>query len=193
MRATGSPEPKPAVRAPALGLVEREDRGDPAVAQLDARAARLEREVVEVPRLVRAAACRRRRRGPSSVRAAAFVMPSSIPPRLRPGTSTPASGGAAAAGRGERQRGCDCGREAHRGRIRRVKAFNLFDGELDDERDRAGGFTLARRARSARRSARTKLGASLYELQPGRAVLPVPLRVRRRGMAGGRRRPADAA
>ena len=52
-----------------------------------------------------------------------------------------------------------------------VKAFNLFDGELDDERTEPAGFTW-RAARLGPKLGGTKLGASLYELQPGERSFP---------------------
>jgi uncharacterized cupin superfamily protein len=52
-----------------------------------------------------------------------------------------------------------------------VKAFNLFDGELDDERTEPVGFTW-RAAQLGPKLGGTKLGASLYELQPGERSFP---------------------
>ncbi len=52
-----------------------------------------------------------------------------------------------------------------------VKAFNLFDGELDEERTEPVGFTW-RAARLGPKLGGTKLGASLYELQPGERSFP---------------------
>ncbi len=52
-----------------------------------------------------------------------------------------------------------------------MKAFNLFDGELDDERTEPAGFTW-RAARLGPKLGGTKLGASLYELQPGERSFP---------------------
>ena len=69
--------------------------------------------------------------------------------------------------------------------------FNIFDGELDDEGGRPGSSW--RRAVVGDKLGAEKLGASLYELEPGREDLPLPLRVRRGGVAARRRRPADAA
>jgi len=51
-----------------------------------------------------------------------------------------------------------------------VKSFNLFEGELDEARDRPG-FSW-RRAAVGRRIGAEKLGASLYELQPGERTFP---------------------
>jgi uncharacterized cupin superfamily protein len=56
------------------------------------------------------------------------------------------------------------------GRINAVKAFNLFDGELDLERDRPG-FSW-RAAVVGEKLGATKLGASLYELEPGEKTFP---------------------
>jgi uncharacterized cupin superfamily protein len=52
-----------------------------------------------------------------------------------------------------------------------VKAFNLFDGELDDERTEPAGFTW-RAARLGPQLGGEKLGASLYELEPGEKTFP---------------------
>jgi uncharacterized cupin superfamily protein len=51
-----------------------------------------------------------------------------------------------------------------------VKSFNLHDGELDDRRDRPG-FSW-RRAMVGRELGAEKLGASLYELDPGERTFP---------------------
>jgi uncharacterized cupin superfamily protein len=51
-----------------------------------------------------------------------------------------------------------------------VRSFNLFDGELDLSRDRPG-FSW-RRAAVGERIGGAKLGASLYELQPGERSFP---------------------
>jgi uncharacterized cupin superfamily protein len=51
-----------------------------------------------------------------------------------------------------------------------VRAFNLFDGELDLSRDRPG-FSW-RRARVGEQIGAEKLGASLYELEPGERTFP---------------------
>jgi uncharacterized cupin superfamily protein len=48
--------------------------------------------------------------------------------------------------------------------------FNLFDGELDDERDRPGWSW--RRALVGKKIGAEKLGASLYELDPGEKTFP---------------------
>ena len=48
--------------------------------------------------------------------------------------------------------------------------FNLFDGELDLERDRPGWSW--RRAKVGDKIGAEKLGASLYELQPGEKTFP---------------------
>jgi uncharacterized cupin superfamily protein len=51
-----------------------------------------------------------------------------------------------------------------------VKSFNIFDGELDLERDQPG-FSW-RRAKVGDAIGADKLGASLYELQPGERSFP---------------------
>jgi uncharacterized cupin superfamily protein len=51
-----------------------------------------------------------------------------------------------------------------------VRAYNLFDGELDEERERPG-FSW-RRARVGDKIGAEKLGASLYELEPGEKTFP---------------------
>ena len=51
-----------------------------------------------------------------------------------------------------------------------MRSFNLFDGELDLERDRPG-FSW-RRAIVGEKIGAEKLGASLYELQPGERTFP---------------------
>jgi uncharacterized cupin superfamily protein len=51
-----------------------------------------------------------------------------------------------------------------------VRSFNLFDGDLDDERD-VPGFSW-RRASLGQKLGAEKLGASLYELQPGERSVP---------------------
>jgi uncharacterized cupin superfamily protein len=51
-----------------------------------------------------------------------------------------------------------------------VKAFNLFDGELDLERDRPG-FSW-RRAMVGQQLGGQRLGASLYEVHPGERTFP---------------------
>jgi uncharacterized cupin superfamily protein len=51
-----------------------------------------------------------------------------------------------------------------------VKSFNIFDGELDLDRDRPG-FSW-RRAAVGERIGGAKLGASLYEIQPGERSFP---------------------
>jgi len=51
-----------------------------------------------------------------------------------------------------------------------VRSFNLFDGELDEARDRPG-FSW-RRAAVGRRIGGEQLGASLYELEPGERTFP---------------------
>ena len=48
--------------------------------------------------------------------------------------------------------------------------FNLFDGELDEERDRPGWSW--RRAKVGDKIGAEKLGASLYELDPGEKTYP---------------------
>ena len=52
-----------------------------------------------------------------------------------------------------------------------MESFNLFDGELDDERTEPAGFTWRRAIVGAKLGAE-KLGASLYELQPGEKSFP---------------------
>jgi len=52
-----------------------------------------------------------------------------------------------------------------------VKSFNLFDGELDEERAEPAGFTW-RAARLGPRLGAEKVGATLYELQPGERSFP---------------------
>ena len=51
-----------------------------------------------------------------------------------------------------------------------MRSFNLFDGELDDERD-VPGFSW-RRASLGRLLGGEKIGASLYELEPGECTWP---------------------
>lgn len=51
-----------------------------------------------------------------------------------------------------------------------MESFNLFDGELDEERDRPG-FSW-RAARLGPKLGAEKIGASLYELQPGERTFP---------------------
>ncbi len=51
-----------------------------------------------------------------------------------------------------------------------MKAYNLFDGELDMERGRPG-FSW-RRAMVGAKLGGKRLGASLYELQPGERTFP---------------------
>ena len=51
-----------------------------------------------------------------------------------------------------------------------MRSFNLFDGELDETRDRPG-FSW-RRAAVGRQIGAEKLGASVYELQPGERTFP---------------------
>ena len=52
-----------------------------------------------------------------------------------------------------------------------MSSFNLFDGELDEERTEPAGFTW-RAARLGPRLGGEKLGASVYELQPGERSFP---------------------
>ncbi|MEO5576338.1 MAG: cupin domain-containing protein [Gaiellaceae bacterium] len=52
-----------------------------------------------------------------------------------------------------------------------MQRYNLFDGELDDERTEPPGFTW-RAARLGPMLGAQKLGASLYELQPGERTFP---------------------
>ena len=52
-----------------------------------------------------------------------------------------------------------------------MKSFNLFDGELDEERAEPAGFTW-RAARLGPRLGAEKVGATLYELQPGERSFP---------------------
>lgn len=51
-----------------------------------------------------------------------------------------------------------------------MTVFNLFDGKLDESRDRPGYSW--RRARVGDAIGAEKLGASLYELQPGEKTFP---------------------
>jgi uncharacterized cupin superfamily protein len=51
-----------------------------------------------------------------------------------------------------------------------VRSFNVFDGELDLERDRPG-FSW-RRAIVGEKIGAEKIGASVYELQPGERTFP---------------------
>jgi uncharacterized cupin superfamily protein len=51
-----------------------------------------------------------------------------------------------------------------------VRSFNLFDGELDEARDRPGWSW--RRAKLGDKLGAEKVGASLYELQPGEKTFP---------------------
>ena len=51
-----------------------------------------------------------------------------------------------------------------------MRSFNIFDGELDGERDRPG-FSW-RRAVLGDKLGAEKLGASVYELQPGERTFP---------------------
>jgi uncharacterized cupin superfamily protein len=51
-----------------------------------------------------------------------------------------------------------------------VRSFNLFDGELDLARDRPG-FSW-RRAMLGEQLGGKRLGASLYELEPGERTFP---------------------
>ncbi len=52
-----------------------------------------------------------------------------------------------------------------------MESFNLFDGELDDERTEPAGFTW-RATRLGPKLGAEKVGASLYELQPGETTFP---------------------
>jgi uncharacterized cupin superfamily protein len=52
-----------------------------------------------------------------------------------------------------------------------VERFNIFDGELDEERTEPAGFTW-RAARLGPRLGAEKVGASVYELQPGEKTFP---------------------
>lgn len=52
-----------------------------------------------------------------------------------------------------------------------VQSFNLFDGELDLERRDRPGYSW-RRAMVGQRIGAERLGASLYELQPGERTFP---------------------
>ncbi len=51
-----------------------------------------------------------------------------------------------------------------------MRSFNLFDGELDESRDRPGWSWSA--ATLGPKLGAEKLGASLYELQPGEKTFP---------------------
>ena len=52
-----------------------------------------------------------------------------------------------------------------------MRRFNLFDGELDEERTEPAGFTW-RAARLGPMLGAEKLGATVYELQPGERSFP---------------------
>ena len=52
-----------------------------------------------------------------------------------------------------------------------MKHFNLFDGELDEERTEPAGFTW-RAARLGPRLGAEQVGATVYELQPGERSFP---------------------
>ena len=52
-----------------------------------------------------------------------------------------------------------------------MERFNIFDGELDEERTEPAGFAW-RAARLGPRLGAEKLGASVYELQPGERSFP---------------------
>jgi uncharacterized cupin superfamily protein len=56
-------------------------------------------------------------------------------------------------------------------RITGMKRFNLFEGVLDEERTEPAGFTW-RAARLGPRLGAEKVGASVYELQPGERSFP---------------------
>ncbi|MGZ8782303.1 MAG: cupin domain-containing protein [Gaiellaceae bacterium] len=51
-----------------------------------------------------------------------------------------------------------------------MEPFNIFDGELDESRDRPG-FSW-RAARLGPKLGATKVGASVYELEPGQKTFP---------------------
>ena len=51
-----------------------------------------------------------------------------------------------------------------------MRSFNVFDGELDEARDRPG-FSW-RRAKVGARIGAERIGASLYELEPGEQTFP---------------------
>ena len=69
--------------------------------------------------------------------------------------------------------------------------FNLFDGELDEEGDRPG-FSW-RRAKVGAKIGAEKLGASLYELEPGERSFPYHYEYGVEEWLLCRRRTADAA
>ena len=52
-----------------------------------------------------------------------------------------------------------------------MERFNIFDGELDEARTEPAGFTW-RAATLGPRLGATKIGASVYELQPGERSFP---------------------
>jgi uncharacterized cupin superfamily protein len=52
-----------------------------------------------------------------------------------------------------------------------VDVFNLYDGELDEERTEPAGFTW-RAARLGPKLGAKKVGTSVYELQPGESSFP---------------------
>ena len=52
-----------------------------------------------------------------------------------------------------------------------MRSFNLFDGELDEERTEPARFTW-RAATLGPKLGGTKIGASLYELEPGERTFP---------------------
>ena len=52
-----------------------------------------------------------------------------------------------------------------------MKRFNIFDGELDEERTEPAGFRW-RAARLGPRLGAEKVGATVYELQPGERSFP---------------------
>jgi uncharacterized cupin superfamily protein len=57
------------------------------------------------------------------------------------------------------------------GRIGLIEVFNIFDGELEDARERPAGYRW-RAAMVGRRIGGKRLGASIYELEPGEKTFP---------------------
>ena len=72
-----------------------------------------------------------------------------------------------------------------------MESFNLFDGELDDERTEPAGFTW-RAAPVGPKLGGEKLGASVYELAARRASFPYHYEYGAEEWLHRRRRPADA-
>ena len=148
------------------------------------------RVVVEVPGLAGAAAARRRGASPSLLDLGlrrAELDPAEAASRhehARPG-------GAAAAGRARAARRRLLRGDARGRNKRHVKSFNLFDGELDDERTEPaasrGAPPVSARCSATRSSARASTSPDR------RALVPLPLRVRRRESGCSCRRSPHAA